>query len=168
MKNILYSSRLDDMFKNVTSSNFNLTQYISNRNDLRSINDLYKKETDLMQKLTHSYEFRRKMKKKKNKGNFNQLTDVALGYMSNKNLKEDSSKSVTYIDKEEKPGNIIFKSKKNKLKSKLKLTFDLNKIYDTELDSNDNMCCCKKIKLIYLIKYFINSSNNIEIIRDIL
>jgi hypothetical protein len=81
MKNTLYSNKLDNMFNNITSSNFNFSNINSLQNDLKNINNMYSTETKLVHKMGRSATFRKKIKKI----DFN-MSDAILGFMANQKI----------------------------------------------------------------------------------
>lgn len=93
MKNVIYSSKLENIFKDLSSGNtLDSGKYLSFKNNLTSINDIYKKEENYLTKFATNLNFRKNLIKKLPTNKFNQITDVVLGYISQQKINEMNKK----------------------------------------------------------------------------
>jgi hypothetical protein len=92
MKNILYSTKLDNMFKDINSNTLNHIQFKRIQKNTQDINELFKTENLYMDKFSTSLSFR---KKYKNATKHEQISDIVLGILAKKNIKDRKASVVS-------------------------------------------------------------------------
>jgi hypothetical protein len=93
MKNALYSTRLENIYNDISSANnMNLSKYNNFKKNIASISSLLKNEQNYLNKFATNVNFRKNMKKKLRTNINNQLTDVVLGFISEKKISQMNDK----------------------------------------------------------------------------
>lgn len=145
MKKPLYSSKLDEMFKNVSSTSYNLNSYnySSIKNDLQSINNMFAMENFYVQKFTKCSKFRKQIKKQPA-----QMSDAILGYIAQKRIssqrkatierKENNTEPTAILSEQAQNSNRLTRAQGKMLKSSVKMKFDINNIHDDYADRQRN------------------------------
>jgi hypothetical protein len=93
MKNALYSTRLENIYNDISSANnMNLSKYNNFKKNIASISSLFKNEQNYLNKFATNVNFRKNVKKKLRTNINNQLTDVVLGFISEKKISQMNDK----------------------------------------------------------------------------